>query len=135
MYAENLTKLGDLEDSSFIFNPNQRKLLDKYFYSRSTYYDGATIKKKTATLTKLNNFFESLVPIQRKIVQNWFNYQLLCIDYKILVCTKIAEYAVKNNIEKNIDFKRKESQQSLNPLRGYSSINQQIKERLEGISP
>ena len=45
------------------------------------------------------------------------------------------QYLDKNNIEQNLDFQRKESQQSLNPLRGYTSINQQIKERLEGIFP
>ncbi len=102
MLNKEFSKIPDLDKISFMFNKNQLLLLNKYLETRLNFSTKARLEEKEKILTNLNHFFNSLVEIQRKVVRDWFNFQLSCIDNKLLPCAKIAEFAYQNGLQTNI---------------------------------
>jgi hypothetical protein len=100
MLNKDFAKIPDPDN--IILNKDQKLLLKKYLMIRKKFPLNPTKTDKEEILSNLNIFFTSLDDIQRKINHNWFNYQLSCIDYKLLPCAKIAEFAIKHHLKDNL---------------------------------
>ncbi len=100
MLNKDFTKIQDPEN--IILNKDQRSSLEKYLTMRKKLPINPKQEAKEEILNNLNIFFMSLSDTQKKINHNWFNYQLSCIDYKLLPCAKIAEFANKHNLKDSL---------------------------------